>query len=255
MADWGAVGSAASQLGDKINLGGIGSTLTWIIIFMVILVVSGIIVALLLRSKQYNYIIEIYEDLSGTGPKRIGSDKARLVKTGSDGTEMYYLQKHKIYRQGYGKKIGINRVAFCIGSDGFWYNIVFKDFDKSLGEVGLKPVDKDIRSSHVNNIKAAEREYSKVTFLERYGGIIAFSTLCIILGVSIWLGTWNQLKASDSLNAGLVKVAELTEKQAATQAQVNEALRQSAEANKAAANVLINWNIAQASNSGSLRPA
>ena len=201
---------AVNKVGGSLNLQGIGSTITWVIVLFILLVASGVIVYFLIQRKSFNVQIRIFENIAGRGYMHTKNDTAKLVKVADDGSQILYLRKHKVYRQGYGRKIGTNTFAFAIGSDGLWYNVVFGDLDKALHEIGLVPVDKDIRLANVVMRKSLEKEYNKKNFLEKYGAVIAFASLIIMLGIATWLGTWNQVKAADAVNAALSGTKDLT---------------------------------------------
>lgn len=115
--------------------------------------------------------------------------KARLVKFGDAGEEIYYLKGIKKYRIGYGKKIGRNRIAWAKGDDGYWYNVTFGDMDKRLQQVGIVPVERDMRFATAALRKGIENRYNDKTFFEKWGVPISIGMLILgmlVQGAVMW---------------------------------------------------------------------
>jgi len=119
---------------------------------LIILVVSfflmGSVVAFIILQKLYwPFRVTVFERIPNTTNYGVSKrDKARLISFGDSGEEIYLLKRGKKYRKGYGKLIGKKHIAWAVGSDdGYWYNITFGDLNKQLLEVGVIPVDRDMR--------------------------------------------------------------------------------------------------------------
>lgn len=173
--------------GKGFNFGGITQTLTILVVVLVLTVSFAVISYLILTSRRYNKKITIFENLAGKGYVPTGTDKAMVVKVGDGGEEILFLKKRKLYRTAYGKKIGKNHYAFVIGSDGYWYNSEFGDFDSEMEKLGWKPTDRDLRYMHVAIRRNIKDRYEKTTFLQKYGGLIAYISLIAITGIMMWL--------------------------------------------------------------------
>lgn len=134
---------------------------------------SGAIVAFVILSKRrWPFKVIVLENISGSGYVPTKNDRARLIKFGDGGEEIFYLKRGKKYRVGYGKRIGKNYIAWAIGEDGYWYNITFGNLDKRLAELGVNPVDRDMRFSNASLRKGIENRYDQKTFFDKYGTAI-----------------------------------------------------------------------------------
>jgi len=197
------------------------SIVEWILIaFIALLFFGGASIPLFLWMRKIRWPIKviILEDITGSGdyqPSR--NDRARRVSFGDSGEEIYFLRKHKKYRAGYGKFVGRNYIAWAIGDDGYWYNIKFGNINKKLKEVGVIPVDRDLRMSMASMRKGIDNRYDTKTFAEKWAVPIALGM--VILSILIQGGvTWFLLdKMSDVVSANSagaetsLKVLELAE--------------------------------------------
>ena len=161
------------------------TTIQWIIVgalFFIFLLISIVATIIIVYRLKWNYKYLVYENIAGTGyiPTRKG--RCRLIGFGDGGEEIFYLQKIKKYRASYGKRIGKNLIAWAIGADGYWYNITFSNLDTKLLELGVMPIDRDMRYSNSAIRKGIEQNYNRETFMQKYGVIIAFGMLflCIL---------------------------------------------------------------------------
>lgn len=183
MAPTDAISSALSGF----QVPGLTSTITYLVIVLIIVILSGTIAFFVLTAMQYNRKIVIFENLSGQGYVPTGRDRAKLLKIGDSGEEILRLRKRKLHRQAYGKKIGKNTYAFAIGQDGYWYNVSFGDLDQQLRELKINPVDRDMRYMHVAIRRNVAHRFDQPTFLQKYGGILAYTILILITGIMMWL--------------------------------------------------------------------
>lgn len=174
--------------GVEINLPGWELIIFFVLIFLFLL--SGIITAFVISQKlRWPYKVNILENVSGSGYVPTRKDRARLVKFGDGGEEIFLLKRMKKYRTAYGKRIGARTIAWAIGTDGYWYNVTFGDLDKKLLEVGVIPVDRDMRLANSSIRKGIDIDYKQKNFMDKYGTIIAFGMLlmCIMaMGGFIW---------------------------------------------------------------------
>jgi hypothetical protein len=155
----------------------------WIVLgvlFFFFFVGACITTFMLLSRWRWKYKVTILEDVTGSGiyqPTK--KDRARLIKFGDGGEEIFYLKKLKRYRVAYGKRVGKNYIAWAIGQDGYWYNITFGNLDKKLLEVGVSPVDRDMRFAMASLRKGIETRYNEKTFFEKWGVPITIGILII----------------------------------------------------------------------------
>ena len=161
-----------------------------VIVFVTILFIffstAGGVVGRMIYLMRWPFRYEVYENLSGNGYRKVRWGRCRLVPFGDGGEEVFYLRGVNKFRVAYGKRIGIKQVAWAVGEDGLWYNVTFSDFNKKLMEVGIMPVDRDIRYAHASVRKGIENRYNQKSFMDKYGTIIAFGMLFIcIIAISV----------------------------------------------------------------------
>lgn len=164
-----------------IALTGTELIILWIILIL-FLVTGGIVAFILIHRWKYPFKYICFENIAGVGyvPTRRG--RARLISFGDGGEEIFFLKNIKKWRVAYGKRIGKNQIAWAVGDDGYWYNITFGNIDKKLMELGVIPVDKDMRYAYASSRKGIENRYNDKTFMDKYGTIISFFMLflCIV---------------------------------------------------------------------------
>ena len=180
-----------------------------IALFGIFFIASGVVTGVLLYYQRWNYKFEITENINGT-VVRTKKGRCRLVAFGDGGEEIFYLKKPKKWRVAYGKRIGKNTIGWHIGEDGYWYNYSYGNFDKRMRELGVNPVDRDMRYAYASARKGLENRYDKKNFMEKYGTVIAFGMLflCIIaMGAFLWVGFNGQQKVA-SINAQSMTTAK-----------------------------------------------
>ncbi len=195
------------KAGSSVSFSGFGTGITILLFVLIISAIVGVILYFVLSSRAYKYKIIIFENIAGQGYVPTGRDKAKMIKVGDGGEEVLKLRKRKLYRTAYGKKIGKNTYAFAIGSDGYWHNITFGDLDEALGKVGVEPVDRDMRYMHVAIRRNIKERFDSVTFLQKYGGLMAYTALIAVTGIMMWLLFDKFLAISGSVQ-GAVEAAE-----------------------------------------------
>lgn len=169
----------------------------WIIIgsiSFVFLLASGITTFIILNNMRWNFKYTDAENLAGNGYTFTRKGRCRLVGFGDTGEEIFQL-KPKLFAKGkfrpaYGKRVGNKEILWMIGSDGYPYNCTLGDLNKSLLEVGVNPVDRDMRYAYASARKGLGNRYDKKSFMEKYGTYIAFGMLffCILaMSGFLWL--------------------------------------------------------------------
>lgn len=185
------LGDTVGKVAGNVNWSGavpkIFSGITIIIFVFIIAVIAFIFGYIIIQQLRFKKKIIILENVAGLGYVPSGRDRAMVVKVGDGGEEVLYLKKRKVYRTAYGKKIGKNTYAFAVGSDGYWYNVTFGDLDNKMKELGLKPVDRDMRYMHVAIRRNIKDRFDKQSILAKYGPVIAVVGSFVIMGVILWL--------------------------------------------------------------------
>lgn len=193
------------------------STVEWVIIFCLIgfaLIVSGIIAFYIFYRMRWNYTFTVFENVAGSGYVPIRSGRCRLIGFGDGGEEIFMLNKPKKWRVAYGKRIGRNKIAWAIGEDGYWYNFTFGNLDKRLTEMGVNPVDRDMRYAYASVRKGIDSRYDRKSFMDKYGTIISFGMLflCILaMAGFLWVLFNQQAKIAQINNEGLQTAKQVME--------------------------------------------
>lgn len=205
------VGDALGQFKPTFSLsGGFGTILTIIAILVFVGIIMIFITYLIIMSFKYNKKITIFENIAGQGYVPTGKDKAILVKVGDSGEEILKLRRRKLFRTAYGKRMGKNKYFFAIGDDGYWYNIVFGDLNKGLYEIGLKPIDKDVRYAYAGIRKNVKDNFGKKeSVLIKMLPYIGLATLMLVFGIGMWFVTRNFVAASGSINTAMQTAKEV----------------------------------------------
>jgi len=146
-------------------------------LFFLFFVVGIIVTIIFLSKRKWDYKVIVLENVAGAGYQPTRRDRAKLVSFGDGGEEIFYLKRAKKYRVSYGKRVGNKYIAWCIGDDGYWYNITFGDVNKKLMEIGVNPVERDMRLAHVSLRKGIEQRYNDKNFFEKYGAAITIGML------------------------------------------------------------------------------
>lgn len=170
--------------------------------FVFLFLMAGAIITFVILSKRrWPFSVVVLENVAGKDLVVSLRDKARLVSFGDGGEEIFLLKRAKKYRVGYGKRIGHKQIAFVIAEDGYWYNIKFPDFNKKLLELGVMPVNNEVRLVNASIRKGISDTYKQKNFLEKYGVFIAIGMIIIAIlvqGVSTYITNKQNLKISEN---------------------------------------------------------
>jgi len=192
-----------------INVGGVVSGVTWLILIGIIAVVVATTTFVVVWNLKFNRKIIIFENLAGQGYVPVGKDRAMRVKIGEDGLEVLYLRKRKVYKSSQGKKIGKNTYWFAVGSDGYWRNFTLADMDNNLKEMDVEFTDKDMRAFHTGIRRGLKERYDKVGFWEKYGGLVAYVALIAITGIMMWLLFDKYIEVSQAVSGAVQSAGEV----------------------------------------------
>lgn len=179
--------------------------------------IVGIIAAVMIVSRyRWPLTVTILEDTDGSGHMKVSRrDRARSIAFGDSGEEIFLLKKINKFRVGYGKRIGNKAIAWAVSpTDGYWYNVSFGNVDGRLLEMGLNPVDRNIRLATASARKGIENRYDHRGWMDKYGSMVYFGLFfltMLIFGGVIWY-VFEQVKdvipALADLAKSLKEVAE-----------------------------------------------
>lgn len=190
-----------------------GWELVIVAFLLVLFVISGAITVFIIFARlRWNYKVVIAEAVGDSPPKITRRTRARLIAFGDGGEEIFLLKKPRKLRAGYGKRIGLREILWVIGEDGLWYNTDFGSFNRRLLEIGVKPVDRDVRLANSSIRKGVEKNYGKVSFMEKYGEYVRMGMFLIMVLSFIgfmWF-IFNQQKQISATNLETMKLAKDT---------------------------------------------
>jgi len=175
----------ASFTAPTFELGGlISSSWIWVGFVFLMGVILFVGVGTMLFLFTFNRKIELYEDVSGQGLQRTMTTRARRIKLGITGEEIFRTLKGGLYLTAYGRKIARNTYAFAKGRDGYWYNFIHGDLDAKMAILDIDLIDRDVRMFHVALSKLAQSNYGKQGFMEKWGGhmILLFVAAILLAG-------------------------------------------------------------------------
>ncbi len=184
---------AISDITDKIpdlgiDAGQIFGALTWIVIIFVLGIVVGIGTWIIMSNRKFNKRVRVFEKVGGKF-EDIGSYRAMIQKIGDAGDTVLFIKKIKKFVPTPTVQTGRGVYWFFIREDGEWINVGIEDFDEKSREVKVYFLDREMRYARAALQKNLKERYAKLTFLEKYGGMIVWATLClvIIVGFVLWM--------------------------------------------------------------------
>lgn len=162
------------------------SAITWFIVFVLFVVLVGILAYFLVMWLKFNKKIVLFKKVGGQ-PRKIGRDKARVMKMGRGGDTIFYLRKHKKYLPTPQIETGAGEYWYWVREDGVWINIGMEDVDEKQRQVNAHFLDKEMRYARVALERNLRERYETRGFWEKYGGLVAYAGLIAITGIMAWL--------------------------------------------------------------------
>lgn len=154
-----------------------------------------------MRRRAYPFEVIIHNDQRGSNTSPIvDKDRARLIKVGEHGEQLYWLRKNKCARIGYGKYVGHRKIAWVI-EDGLWFNIIYSRVDKKLKELGIEPLDRNSRLAAESIVTLMDNQFKKKGMDKLQVVLIAGAIIAIaIMSWAFWKGM-NVMKETSTANA------------------------------------------------------
>ena len=167
------------------------SVLGWIV-FFAILIGGGFFAYIAWNNKKiFNKKVTAFE-IVGINYVPSIRDAAKVVKLGSGGFEILYLQKQKIFRISYGGRVGKSDYYFFINHDGYWYNGMLSAniyaIDKLGGLIPIVTTNPNMRAQYTSLEKQIDSMHAeKKTFMDKYGMWVVGGGFFLGLGIVAWL--------------------------------------------------------------------
>lgn len=111
-------------------------------------------------------------------------DKAQFARVGNAGDYWCQLRKFKKILPRPRIQMEKNTFWYYERDDGEWINFSLKDFDSEMKKVGCYYVDEDMRLQRLGIQKNLRERFQKVTFWQRYGGMIISILFVLIVAIS-----------------------------------------------------------------------
>ena len=174
-------------IGDiGLNIAGVGSFVTKLIIFILFAAVLGGIVWFMYNKKMYNKKIQIFEEINGQAlPTRQFS--AREVAIPNTSIKVYQIKENNMYLPSPTIQTGKDNYIFFIRDDHEWINVGISSLNKQLTELGLKYNHVDMRYANSSLKELIKSNYGESDWLKKYGVYIALGLFVVLAGISLYL--------------------------------------------------------------------
>lgn len=206
------------QGADLVGIGGgggfNGSSITIFLLVIGFVIVGGFCAFLIIMRKQFKYNAVIFERVDGRF-KVTGKDRAKKIKLGGHGDEIFQLQKRKKVLPMPTIQTGNNTYWYFISDDGEWINFGPGDFDENRREVGAQFLDKEMRYARSSLEYAFRERYDGPDFWQKYGGLVAYTALILVTAIGFWLLIDKMVDVAGTVKGAVdsaAKVLEATER-------------------------------------------
>lgn len=196
-----AIGDITEKIPDLgINVGQIFGALSWLAIIFVFGILAGVTTWIIMSNKKFNKKVSVFEKISGR-IEPIGTYKAMITKIGDAGDDVLFIKKLKKYIPTPSIQTGRNVYWFIVRKDGEWINVGIEDFDEKSREMNVYFLDKEMRYARASLQKNLKERYAKLSFIEKYGGLIVWTTLCVVIMVGFILFMDKMLEITGAIDA------------------------------------------------------
>lgn len=160
--------------------------ITILIFFFIFLVLFSAVIGGIFWWLQWRKKILIIEDTIGV-PQITRKDRAKAIRFKDTGLVIFYLRKLKKYIAYPDKSIGKNLYLFYLKDGQRLVNLGFEDISEKMGKLKLSFPSTEMSIARDGLVKLFKDKFNRVTFWDKYGGIISYTLLIMITGVVIWL--------------------------------------------------------------------
>lgn len=179
------------EAGNLIGLGGgtgfdVGNIVLIFVGFIFFAIVAAAGTYYIVNRIQYKLKIIIFQRVDGRF-KVTARDKAKIIKVGEAGDDAFVLRKFKKMIPSGNIQTGDRTYWYFISDDGEWINFSPGDFDEDRREMGSQFLDREMRYARTSLQQMTKERYNKPNFLEKYGGMIAYSILILVTCIGFFL--------------------------------------------------------------------
>lgn len=164
-----------------------GSWGTVLLIVLGMVLVAGAVIGLIVwlsNTLKYNKKLKLFRKV-GNEIVPVLDDKGWFARVGTAGDYWCKVKKMKKTLPRPRKQMAKNEYWFYERNDGEWINFSLKDFDEDMQKAGAYFVDEDMRLQRLGIQKNLENRFQKVTFWQKYGGMIMNVVFLVIVVVML----------------------------------------------------------------------
>lgn len=207
MAD---IAEQAKALIPHINMSSVTLVMISVIMIIVIGGIIGFFVYLIYMRKKFNKKILVWGKV-GNVPKIVMRDTGAIVRIGNAGDMMLITRKSNKALPPPTIQAEDNSYWYAIRGDDEWINIGLDDIDIISKKMKIQFTDREMRLARLALLKNLEQQFKKVTFWDKYGGIIVFTSMVIIICVFQYLLFDKYTKVSTALGTAIEASGKLLE--------------------------------------------
>lgn len=185
------------------NMGALGTVMIWFAVIIILAIVTAVLSYIYVMNKKFNKKIVIFAKVNGVF-QDVAKDNARVIKIGRGGDTAFLWKKAKAVRVTPNIQTGVNTFWYYQRKDGEYINFGLGDLDQNMREIGAKFSTKEMSYAKAGLQKLLKDAYDKQGFWQKYGGVVAFGILILLLGVAMWLNAAQTIK----INAGLSQMTQ-----------------------------------------------
>lgn len=153
---------------------------------IIVLILSGVAMFFFILRYLFSKKLVVFEKIAGQ-IQVTRRDSAREIRLGQAGDTAFVTRRTKKTLPRGQIQTGKNIYWYYIREDGEWINFGIKDIDEVMREAGAHFVDKDMRYARLGLQKNFEKRLQKVTFWDKYGAWIMWTTYLLVTGIMTWL--------------------------------------------------------------------
>lgn len=183
-----------------------GQILNWGLIFMFIVLIGiglAVLTIYVLNLIKYNKKIKLFRRV-GNQIIPVLQDRGMFARVGNAGDYWCQLKRFKKILPRPRIQMGKNEFWFYEREDGEWINFSLADFDSQMRKANAYYVDEDMRLQRLGIQKNLRDRFQKVTFWQRYGGMIIsiiyilVVTICFVVLFQKMEGAWGEAQSMAS---------------------------------------------------------
>jgi len=200
------ISEGISQVVPKLSFSGMTDSF---ILLGIILLVGGLLAVgtiFLVKKLKYNKKILLFKKV-GNQNVPVLMDKAMFERVGSAGDYWCVLQKTKKIIPRPRIQMRKNEYWFYERDDGEWINFSLRDFDEQMRTANAHYIDEDMRLERLGIQKNLRDNFKKVTFWQKYGGMITSFLFILIVSIMfiVLAKEWSGAIQNTSAMASAVK--------------------------------------------------